>query len=229
MEGSESREGESLSQGHHQWQNLPWWLSHLSTVPFLRTIGKRRESWGTAPRVPQQAPGAVLTTTQYLKMAAGFLLLLPKKEMGFTQHSLKAGLHLHLCSDPLFLQVPCPHPCSSHHFHGSQPNLQLPTLVSLLESSLWPLKPTLPMFKEGLKSWERNTPRSSHQPMMIDNWVSLLGDSKVHIWHWSQSGTMWLSPSGPQWGLISCHPLYWLLSLPCLTVFSLFTCLQIAS
>lgn len=154
MEGSESREVESLSQGHHQWQNLPWWLSHLSAVPFLRTIWKRRESWGIAPRVLQQAPGAGLATTPYLKMAASFLLLLPKKEMGFTQHSLKSGLHPHLCSDPLFLQVPRPHPCSSHHFRGS--GSAASPCVSLLESSLWSLKPTLPTLMGGLKSWERN-------------------------------------------------------------------------
>lgn len=125
------REGESLSQVHHQQQNLSWWLSHLSTVPFLRTIGKRRESQGTHPKFPCRQPGAGLTTTPYLKMAAGFLLLLPKKEMGFTQHSLKAGLHPYLCSDPLFLQVPHLHPCSSHHFCGSQSNFQLLALVSL--------------------------------------------------------------------------------------------------
>lgn len=116
---------------------------------------EEEEKLGIAPRVPQQACGAGLATTPYLKMAASFLLLLTKKEMGFTQHSLKAGLHPHLCSDPLFLQGPRPHPCSSHHFHGS--GSAVSPCVSLLESSLWSLKPTLPTLMGGLKSWERNT------------------------------------------------------------------------
>lgn len=108
---------------------------------------------------------------------------------------------------PTSLQVPRPHPFSSHHFRGSQPDFQLLALVCLCFKALCGHSSPLCPCSGDARAGNLTPPRRSHQPVMIDRWVSLLGESKVHIRRWSQSVTVWLSPGGPS-GDLSDDTLY---------------------